>query len=121
MSTLKGINEFVTVQSKDFNSCIAVIEHDLTIQGMKANLRFHHLKFDGNGLPMIKKLAETLYEYIIDFCDAVSNFEDKLGMVFMQLHENFSYKEYDKLKRVLPPSVVSCSTAPVLSSARYTS
>jgi uncharacterized protein YecE (DUF72 family) len=53
-----------------------------------------------NTITHYRRLSDV-QEYIIDFCDAVSNFEDKLGMVFMQLHENFSYKEYDKLKRVL--------------------
>ncbi|MGV7107427.1 DUF72 domain-containing protein [Flavobacterium sp. U410] len=53
-----------------------------------------------NTITHYKRLSDV-QEYIIDFCDAVSNFEDKLGMTFMQLHENFSYKEYDKLKRVL--------------------
>lgn len=35
------------------------------------------------------------------YCDAISHFEDKLGMAFMQLHDNFSPKEFDKLKQVL--------------------
>lgn len=35
------------------------------------------------------------------YCDAISNFEEKLGMAFMQLHENFSPKDFDRLKNVL--------------------
>ena len=33
-----------------------------------------------------------------DYCYVISNFEEKLGMVFLQVHENFSPREYDKLK-----------------------
>jgi uncharacterized protein YecE (DUF72 family) len=40
-------------------------------------------------------------EPIDAFCDAVSNFEDRLGMAFMQLHENFTPKDFDRLKNVL--------------------
>ncbi len=32
-----------------------------------------------------------------EYCDNISNFEDKLGMVFLQLHDNFGYKNYDRL------------------------
>jgi uncharacterized protein YecE (DUF72 family) len=32
-----------------------------------------------------------------EYCDNVSNFEDKLGMIFLQLNDNFKYKNYDRL------------------------
>lgn len=32
-----------------------------------------------------------------EYCDNISNFEDQLGMVFLQLHDNFKYKNYDRL------------------------
>jgi len=32
-----------------------------------------------------------------DYCDNISNFEDKLGMVFLQLNDNFKYKNYGRL------------------------
>lgn len=35
------------------------------------------------------------------FCDAVANFEEKLGMVFLQLHDNFSPNEFGKLKEFI--------------------
>lgn len=40
-------------------------------------------------------------EPIGNFCDAISNFEEKLGMAFMQLHENFAPKDFNRLKEVL--------------------
>lgn len=32
-----------------------------------------------------------------EYCDNISNFEDRLGMVFLQLNDNFKYKNYDRL------------------------
>jgi uncharacterized protein YecE (DUF72 family) len=43
-----------------------------------------------------KRLNNT-QPIVEEFCDAIVNFEDKLGMVFLQLHNNFGYKNYDKL------------------------
>lgn len=40
-------------------------------------------------------------EPVENFCNAVSNFEDRLGMAFMQLHENFHPKDFERLKGVL--------------------
>jgi uncharacterized protein YecE (DUF72 family) len=43
-----------------------------------------------NRLTDVKQLNEQ-------YCDSISHFEEKLGMVFLQLHDNFGYKNYDKL------------------------
>lgn len=32
------------------------------------------------------------------FCDAISFFEDKLGMTFLQMHDNFKPSQFDRLK-----------------------
>lgn len=32
-----------------------------------------------------------------EYCDSISHFEEKLGMVFLQLHDNFGYKNFDRL------------------------
>lgn len=34
-----------------------------------------------------------------EYCDSVSNFEEKLGTAFLQLHDNFGYKNHDRLWR----------------------
>jgi len=36
-----------------------------------------------------------------EYCDNISNFEDKLGMVFLQLHNNFGYKNYNRLENFI--------------------
>ncbi len=40
-------------------------------------------------------------EPIQHFSNAVSNFEEKLGMAFMQLHDNFKPKDFERLKNAL--------------------
>ncbi len=62
------------------------------------------------GFKFFPKLTDIITHYkrlinvqepVENFCDAVSNFGDRLGMAFMQLHDNFSPKDFDRLKNVL--------------------
>lgn len=73
MSSIETLNDFIAVKTKDCQDCIDILEHDFLLDGVLGNIRFHHLKFDGNGLPMVKALAELLYQYIIDYCIASRN------------------------------------------------
>lgn len=43
----------------------------------------------------------NVQEPIETFCNAVSGFEEKLGMVFLQLQDNFAPKDLNRLKTVL--------------------
>ena len=38
---------------------------------------------------------------IQEYCDAISHFEEKLGMVFLQLHDNFKPKDFERLISVV--------------------
>jgi hypothetical protein len=78
MSTTEAFNRLLAVKAKDYSDCVDVLEHDFTLNEVAGNLRFHHLKSDGNGRPMVKRLAETLYNYIIDYCIASKNREEPL-------------------------------------------
>ena len=40
-------------------------------------------------------------EEVADFCNAVSNFEEKLGMAFLQLRDDFKPKDFDRIKKVV--------------------
>ena len=40
-------------------------------------------------------------EAVNDFCNSISNFDTKLGMAFLQLHDNFKPKDFDRLKKVV--------------------
>ena len=44
----------------------------------------------------IRRLNET-QPFVEEYCDAISNFGDKLGMAFLQMNDNFGYKNYDRL------------------------
>lgn len=79
MSDLSKINTYKVVQRSDHDSCIDVIEHSHKLNSVKANLRFHHFKFNANGIPMVKNVAEMLYDYIVDFCISSKNREGELS------------------------------------------
>jgi len=52
----------------------------------KINQRISHFRRLKDAQPLVE-----------EFCDNISNFEEKLGMVFLQLNDNFGYKNYDRL------------------------
>ena len=58
------------------------------------------------GFKFFPKLTNTISHYkrlidVILFCDAVSNFEDRMGMAFLQLHDNFKPDHFDRLSKML--------------------
>ncbi len=62
------------------------------------------------GFRFFPKITDIIshYKRLIDvqqpleeFCNAISVFEEKLGMPFLQLHDNFAPKDFDRLRNVL--------------------
>ncbi|MGJ7031557.1 DUF72 domain-containing protein [Niabella hirudinis] len=62
------------------------------------------------GFRFFPKLTNTIshYKRLIDvrddvnlFCDAISNFESRMGMAFLQLHDNFKPEHVDRLSKML--------------------
>lgn len=53
-----------------------------------------------NTISHFKRLIDVK-EPVDNFCNAISNFEDKLGMAFLQLHDNFKPKDFDRLEKTL--------------------
>lgn len=78
MTSFDTFKDLIAVKSGDYHLCIDVLEHDFSLNDVTGNIRFHHLKNDGNGRPMVKALAEMLYSYIIDYCIASRNRADAL-------------------------------------------
>lgn len=72
-SRLATLNELLSASQEAYESCVDAVSHDCVIEGITATTRLHHLKFDGNGQPMIKALAECLYNHVIDYCIAARN------------------------------------------------
>ena len=52
----------------------------------KINQSISHLRRLNNVQPLVEA-----------YCDYISNFEEKLGMVFLQMHNNFKHKNADRL------------------------
>ncbi|MGF1746890.1 hypothetical protein [Vibrio minamisatsumaniensis] len=73
-----NINRYLSVDKSSYDSCIGCLDHEYKIDGYKTNVRLHYLKFDGNGQPMVKALANLLYEFIIDYCISSANRPDQL-------------------------------------------
>jgi hypothetical protein len=78
MSTLQDFHQFIAVQMEDYDQCIEVLEHDFNLSDVPGTIRLHYLKCDGNGRPMVKALAEILYDYIIHYCIAAKNRDEPL-------------------------------------------
>lgn len=60
-----------------------------------------------NTISHFKRLL-NVQEPVEAFCDAVSNFEEKLGMSFLQMHDNFKPKDFDRLATFVknyPPAI----------------
>lgn len=62
------------------------------------------------GFKFFPKLTDVISHYrrlidvkvlVDDFCNSISNFDDRLGMAFLQLHDNFKPKDFERLKKVL--------------------
>ena len=53
-----------------------------------------------NSISHFKRLIDVK-EPVDTFCNAVSNFGDKLGMCFLQLHDNFKPKDFARLEKTL--------------------
>jgi hypothetical protein len=73
MTSFEAIEQLIAVKVADYHSCIDVLDHGFVLNDVVGSIRFHHLKADGNGRPMVKRLTEMLYEYIIDYCIASKN------------------------------------------------
>lgn len=51
-----------------------------------------------NSISHYKRLLHVK-ELTEEYCNTIANFEEKLGMVFLQLHDNFSPNEFEKLEK----------------------
>ncbi|MCX2575053.1 DUF72 domain-containing protein [Pedobacter sandarakinus] len=103
----KGTKDELTYYSTQFNS----IELNATFYGMpsseqvitwtqKTPANFKFFPKLTNSISHFKRLI-NVKEPVEAYCDAISNFEDKLGMAFLQLHDNFKPKDFERLKTVI--------------------
>ncbi|RYG99540.1 MAG: DUF1837 domain-containing protein [Alphaproteobacteria bacterium] len=59
--------EYLEASRNNCAACIDQVNHDLSVSGVNANLRFHYLRFDGNGQPKLKDLAEVLVNHVVEY------------------------------------------------------
>ncbi len=60
-----------------------------------------------NTVSHYKRLIEV-QQPVEEFADAISNFEEKLGMAFLQMHDNFQPKNFDRVEEFVqnfPPAI----------------
>jgi len=100
----KGTKDELSYYSTQFNS----IELNATFYGMpsseqvttwtqKTPADFKFFPKLTNTISHFKRLI-NVKEPVEQYCDAISHFEDKLGMAFLQLHDNFKPKDFERLK-----------------------
>lgn len=101
----KGTKDELTYYSTQFNA----IELNGTFYSMPTPEQIHTWK---NKTPadfkFFPKVTSTISHYrrlidvtdpVTQFASAVLNFEEKLGMAFLQLHDNYSPKDYGRLEK----------------------
>lgn len=103
----RGTKDELTYYSRQFNS----IELNATFYKMPDWQQVETWKNKTpDGFKFFPKITDLITHYrrlinveepIQNYCDAVSNFQEKLGMAFMQLHDNFKPKDFERLKNAL--------------------
>jgi uncharacterized protein YecE (DUF72 family) len=99
----RGIKDELTYYSTQFNS----IELNATFYNMpkpeqvvtwreKTPGDFRFFPKITQSISHMRRLNDV-QSLVDEYCDSISHFENKLGMVFLQLHDNFGYKNYDRL------------------------
>ena len=101
----KGTQDELTYYATQFNS----IELNATFYGMptaeqvqtwkeKTPKDFKFFPKITNTVSHFRRLLNVT-DVVTQFASAVLNFDEKLGMVFLQLHDNFKPKDYERLEK----------------------
>jgi len=103
----RGVKDELTYYAQQFNS----IELNATFYGMPDWKQVETWKDKTpEGFKFFPKLTNTITHFkrlnnaqepIEQFCNAIAAFDDRLGMAFMQLHDNFKPKDMERLKTAL--------------------
>lgn len=103
----RGTKDELTYYSTQFNS----IELNATFYRVPAPKQIEVWRDKTpDGFKFFPKISNTIshlkrlngVDNIVDeFCASISMFESKLGMVFLQMHDNFKYKDFDRLEKFI--------------------
>ncbi|UQB67461.1 DUF72 domain-containing protein [Epilithonimonas zeae] len=101
----KGTKDELTYYATQFNS----IELNATFYGMPTTEQVQTWKEKTpKDFKFFPKITNTVSHFrrllnvtdvVTQFASAVLNFDEKLGMVFLQLHDNFKPKDYERLEK----------------------
>lgn len=101
----RGTKDELTYYATQFNS----IELNATFYGMPSPEQVKTWKDKTpSDFKFFPKITNTISHYrrllnitdvVTQFATSVMNFDEKLGMVFLQLHDNFKPKDYDRLEK----------------------
>ena len=100
----RGTKDELTYYSTQFN-CIEMNATFYRIPSVTQVITWRHKTPEG--FKFFPKITETISHrkrlndvdsFVTEFCMSVVNFKDKLGMVFLQMHDNFRHKNFDRLK-----------------------
>jgi len=99
----RGTKDELIYYSSQFNS----IELNATFYGMPGRDQvITWREKTPNGFRFFPKITQSISHWrrlndvqllVDEYCDGISNFEEKLGMVFLQMNDNFGYKNYNRL------------------------
>lgn len=103
----KGVKDELPYYSHEFNS----IEMNATFYKMPDLAQVEKWKAKvPNGFKFCPKVTNSVSHFkrllntdkdIEQFCNAIAGFDENLGMVFLQLHDNYQPKDFDRLKYFL--------------------
>ncbi len=103
----KGTKDELTYYSTQFNS----IELNATFYNSPTKEQVITWKQKAaEGFKFFPKINQSVSHYrrldqvkplVDDFCEAVSLFEEKLGMVFLQMHDKFGIKNFDRVEKFI--------------------
>src|SRR5690348_2596090 len=66
-ANLDFLTTYLEANRQKYASCLSAVDHNLTIDGVTTTIRFHFVKFDGNGQPKFRDLALALRDHIISY------------------------------------------------------
>lgn len=103
----KGTKDELTYYSQQFNSIelnatyySAPSKDQVRIWNDKTPESFKFFPKIPQSISHYSRLLNT-NEKVLAFTDALVFFEDKLGMIFLQMHENFKPKDFDRLQKFI--------------------
>jgi hypothetical protein len=68
LGLITTLSKYIECSREKYNACLDCIETDLAVDGVQVTLRYHHLRFDGNGQPKFQDLAKCLADHLVEYC-----------------------------------------------------